>query len=281
VAFGVALALWATCGRPALRHRQLWTAGAGLGLALAVRPQIAPLVAVLVLGLWHRVGFRQTLPVAGTAAAGLAALILVNVAWFGHPLGATPQLEAVHPSVHAVDGSVGAQPWWAALGLLASPNRGLLVFSPILVVAFAGWQSAASRRPDVGSRWLVASALVQFLAYAFYSVWWGGHTYGPRYALDAIAPLAPSLALGFDACLRRPLRRLAAAALLAWSVGVSALGAYVYPHERWNTDPDDVDRHHVRLWTFDDWQIARALAAGSNPANLAWFEPGGLDDPAR
>ena len=44
-------------------------------------------------------------------------------------------LEALHPDVHAVTGSLSSEPWRGAAGLLISPSRGLLVYSPIVIYA--------------------------------------------------------------------------------------------------------------------------------------------------
>jgi hypothetical protein len=104
--------------------------------------------------------------------------------------------------------------------------------------------------------------------YGAYAVWWGGHTYGPRYMLDVLPFLVPLAA----AAGARRLSRSAIAALwvaLAWSVAVAALGAFVFPHERWNLMPEDVDRHHERLWDWSDTQILRASYAGGSPQNFS------------
>ena len=107
---------------------------------------------------------------------------------------------------------------------------------------------------------------------AGYSVWWAGHTYGPRYLLDVLPLLAPAAAAGVDAIApgRRP-GRVIAAALLAWSVGVAAAGAFVYPNEAWNTRPLEVDRFHERLWAIGDSQIPRALSSPPSPQNFDLF----------
>jgi hypothetical protein len=65
---------------------------------------------------------------------------------------------------------------------------------------------------------------------------------------------------------------LTGALLLAWSVGVAALGAFVFPNERWNLLPRDVDRHHERLWDWSDPQIVRAWRSGGSPQNFSLFD---------
>src|SRR5262245_9389265 len=112
-------------------------AGVLLGVAGWARPQLAPTVAVLALSMPVRWGSRS---IAGwLSMAALAALAIgINTRWFGHAFGAVPVLESLHPSVHHVSGSLASAPWVSAAGLLVSPSRGLLVFSPIVAFAAAG-----------------------------------------------------------------------------------------------------------------------------------------------
>jgi hypothetical protein len=102
------------------------------------------------------------------------------------------------------------------------------------------------------------------VAWASYSVWWGGHSYGPRYAADLVVPLAliaaPAIGAARALASRRALRAIVAI-LLAWSVAVQAIGAFGYPGGNWNGTPADVDRAHYRLWDWRDTQILRTLGA--------------------
>ena len=61
-----------------------------------------------------------------------------------------------------------------------------------------------------------------------YTVWWGGHTYGPRYMLDILPLLVPA-AIDRDGNVRTPDAPCLASVALAWSVAVAALGAFNYP----------------------------------------------------
>ena len=120
------------------------------------------------------------LPIVACAAT----MFGVNLLWFGHPLGAMAGLEAtLHPQLHGVGGPLSDSPWTGALGLLVSPSRGLLVFSPVVLVALAGFRPMREEGWQSDLRWCALAAAAQFGLYAFYSVWWGGHTYGPRYML--------------------------------------------------------------------------------------------------
>jgi len=259
---------------PRLNTWRLWVAAAGLGIAGAARYQVAPAVLVLAVSMPVRTraprGAMALLPVAVCAAA----MVGLNLLWFGHPLGAMAAFEAaLHPGVHGVSGSLSAAPWVGALGLLLSPSRGLLVFSPVVLVALAA--AGAIRREGWGSdlRWCALAAAAQYGAYSCYSVWWGGHTYGPRYLIDVLPLLLPLAAAGAGVLSRHRAGRAAAAVALAWSMALAATGAFCYPAELWNSDPSEIDRDHARLWDWRDPQFVRCWRTGLSPQNFGMWPP--------
>jgi len=241
--------------------------GVGLGLAIGSRQQLAPSAAVLAVAALAMGGWRCGLAASSVAVALVVPVWLANLRWFGSVLGAAPMLEALHDTVHATSGTFSLSSG-GFLGLIFSPNRGLVVFSPVVavvVVALPGILRATWSSP---LPWCAVAAMLQFVLYASYVVWWGGHTYGPRYMLDVLPLLIPLAIVAMKRIQGRALPLLATASLV-WSVGVAGLGAFVYPHERWNTDPADVDRNHERLWDWSDMQIRRCLTAGASPQNYS------------
>ena len=80
-------------------------------------------------------------------------------------------------------------PWDLAagghLGLLLSPSRGLLVYSPFLVLALIWWARAWTRRTETSAllRSTSIGALALWLVYGAYRDWWGGWVFGSRYLL--------------------------------------------------------------------------------------------------
>ena len=154
--------------------------------------------------------------------------------------------------------------------MLFSPSRGLLIFSPIVLIVLAAPLSALRDRPMAA--WAICAAAVQLLLYSSYAVWWGGFTYGPRYCLDLLPVLIPAAALGTSRILSAswPVRGVAAA-VLAWSIVVAATGAFCYPNDGWNSDPVSVDRAHERLWDVRDSQILRCWSRGLSPQNFSLF----------
>ena len=244
--------------------------GALLGLAGWARPQLGPTVVVFAGLMLSRLGWRSAPGLAAIAAFGTVA-VSVNLAWFGHPLGAVPALETLHSAIHAVESSFTARPLESILGLLISPSRGLFVFSPVVLFAAAGLTSAWKEGWRTELSWCAVAAAAQFLSYGMYSVWWGGHTFGPRYVLDILPPLVLLASAGMHTVMARPVLRLAGAVCLAWSILVSGTGAFVYPAEMWNMLPADVDRNHARLWEWRDSQLLRAARSDWSPQNFSLF----------
>jgi hypothetical protein len=163
-------------------------------LALTARPQMAAAVTVLLCGTAWRLKVRESAVVFGIVVAAVGALAATNARWFGHPLGALPLLSAVNADIHDT-GRTFALTAAGYLGLLISPSRGLLVFSPVVLVALAGARAAVRRGTSQVEFWCLLAAALQFLLYGSYSVWWGGHTFGPRYTIDLLPLLAPLAAL--------------------------------------------------------------------------------------
>lgn len=285
--FGLALAVLCTClvdrrlaagAGPAPVAALCVLAGLGLGIAGGSRLQLVAAIAVVLAGTFVRGGWRSGVPTALGAAAILVPVCIVNIRWFGDPLGAAPMLEDLHEAVHATTGTFSLSAG-GFTGLIFSPNRGLLVFSPIVAVAALGLPALLRARPASPLVICTIAAWAQFTLYASYVVWWGGHTYGPRYLLDVLPLLLP-LGIAGAAAVHGRIRPTLVAAALVWSVTVAAIGAFNHPEGRWNNDPHDVDRHHDRLWDWQDLQIARAWRAGPSPQNFGLFSRAAFRVPA-
>ena len=270
-AFGLALAVlgFAAPG-DRISSRGAVAIGVGLGLAGATRPQLAPVIAVLLAGTWLRSAAREALVATALVAVFVAAICAANLQWFGNPLGALPLLEETNALVHRTRASFGFQ-LEGFLGLLVSPSRGLLVFSPVVLVAAAGIGAAFAEGWRSPLAWCALALAAQYALYGSYAVWWGGHTYGPRYLVDILPVAVPLAAAAMVRSYTRGVKA-AAAAILAWSIAVSATGAFCYPHDEWNVDPTDVDRHHARLWSVSDNQIFRCWRRGTSPQNFSLLD---------
>jgi hypothetical protein len=274
--FGLMLAIFALTARD-VRTRHGMLIGIGLGLAAASRMQLGAAVIVLIAGTVRVAGWRAGALASAVCAAIVLPVAITNLRWFGSFLGAAPMLEALHGTVHGTTQSFRLQNDGFA-GLLVSPSRGLLIFSPVIAFVAAGARIPRRAVWPLPGSWCLAAAVVQYVVYGSYTVWWGGHTFGPRYMLDVLPMLVPAAAVAAEA-VRRPATVALAGAALIWSIGIAALGAFSYPNDGWNSSPLDVDRHHARLWEWSDSQIARAWHAGMSPQNFTLFTRDALRGP--
>ena len=260
---GLAVALFALAGSPT--GLRLGVAGLVAGLMVASRPTSAVAAAILgAYALCRRP--RASLWYWAVAVTVLFAVFAHNLTTFGSWQGGYAWINRSHDVLHGVKGGAAwSTPLASGLaGILVSPNRGLLVYSPVLALGLAGLGWGAWRR---GGLFTPAALLVgaTLLLFGHYSVWWGGHTFGPRLLGDIL----PAVALGFVPMWRRLWRpgvgRVLAVLLLSWSVAVQAVGAFYYPSPRdvdWDITPQDVDQVHERLWDWRDSQLLRLLQNG-------------------
>ncbi len=156
-------------------------------------------------------------------------------------------------------------------GTLLSPSRGLLVFSPFLIVVAAA--CLGHLRALAGDRLFRLAAVwsgLQLLAIATKGVWWGGHSYGPRLLAEVMLPAALVSCLVWRRLERPPRPRariLFAGAYLACGLAAvyvhSYQGLFNHHAHRWNWMPD-VDRHPQLLF---DWRHPQFLASDSSLAD--------------
>lgn len=248
-------------GRPRWRRAEV-LAGVALGLAPVMRPQAALLtMAAFAAVLFARP--RAALDFALGCVPGALLFATLNLSLYGSLLGGYQTLvSGSHFHASLRDGLAG---------LLLSPNRGLLVFSPFLVAALPGAWIAARRRASI-ELCLGAAAVAFTVLHAKWVMWFGGWCVGPRFMTEALPPLVLLSGLAMDRWSGRWARASAGALVLA-SVLINAMVFASLPWVfRWNAFPD-VDNHRERLWDRREWiplhgAHARGLARGD--AVPAW-----------
>jgi hypothetical protein len=151
-------------------------------------------------------------------AVPLAALLYYNLNFIGHVAGAYA-LAKIPASFF--------QPIWSGLaGLLVSPTRGLLVFSPFLIFIPVGLtQRLRSPRLKGLAVALCFAVAAQILFYA-HGDWRAGASWGPRWLTDLLPILVWMLAPALSV-LHLPARGLLILLMVA-SVGVQTIGAFWY-----------------------------------------------------
>ncbi len=256
----LSLAAWLWLRRP----ERLACLGAALGMAVASRSAAAAAAAAFGLAVALRPPRRPWRLL--TAPAVLAAALLAyNLAVFGTPEGGYARINADVAARQHVGGVWTPRLLEGLAGLLVSPSRGLLIFSPFLAAGFAGIAVALARpawerfRPPA---WGVLAHLALFSGYA---VWWGGMGFGPRYLAEILPLLAILIAPVAEAIrIRAPLRAAFATLLLA-SVLLHSLAAVSWTGD-WYVFPTNVDIDHARLWDWRDSEITRLLRRAGQPS---------------
>ncbi len=246
--------------RPVGRLR-LALAGAFTALLVACRLMDVVFAAAIVAWLawtdWRQL--RWFLPVPVVTAI---ALLSYNLWFFDTVIGGQARLEQFHSTRHGVSGTWSTPLFDGLLGTLLSPNRGLLVFCPWIAVALATLAVPAVRRKLAGQS-LICVLLASLILYAVmlskYSVWWGGHCFGPRYWTDAIPVFAIAFAYGLDwARMRSRVLAAIAATAVILSIAIQIIGVFCYPSS-WNLKPRNVDVFHERLWDWHDTELSRSV----------------------
>ncbi len=245
VHLAVTSALWLVLREDAVPLSRELAAGVVLGLGAVVR-QTTALVAI---GL-H--GFRpaRLLTMVVGVAIGVAPLLAYNDLAFGSPLEQGYGVKTFATPIQT-----------GLYGLLASPSRGLLVYTPYVIFAFVAllraWRwpgEVAGRLRGLSLAWIAALAL-----YAMYSEWWGGRVFGSRF-LDDFAPiLFVALAWGTSVgMLASRFARVLFGLMAAWSFVIFQAAAFLYD-KSWDTFPVNVNDDPSKLFNWSDPQWLAVL----------------------
>ncbi len=263
--------------------------GMGLATGWAVMTRGATAVICLPLlvavALEHRAGLARWLPWLLLGGLPFAVLLgMDNLAHTGaiHRFPFTAQAAEISGRMAGQGaGAFAGNPVLGLAGLLFSPSRGLLIYSPFLLLAVPGaWRAWRSRD---GLRVAIAvGALVTLGMNSLYTDWWGGSCWGPRRLMDLLPGL---FLLGLDPAWRQggiPVRlRAPLATLVGLAVLIQSLGFFGYdsrwdnrmePHSTQAGAAGDLSylsswEANERMWQWTDnppLEAARKLAAGTS-----------------
>ena len=260
--FFLALGAWFLFGSAERKHFALYC-GAALGAAVLCRP--TGVFAVFCVGLYFLVvGRRDLFQYPIKYALGVlpfaAAMWLYNDYYMGSPFTFAQSVVGEYVStIKTGSDDVWQTPLFVGLGgLLFSPSRGLLFFSPLLLLGFAGagmlWQNPRKYAPLIP---LLVAALAMLITAAKWFDWWGGWTYGPRPIADIGVFLALLMIPVLDKVFTTSWMRGTFVALFVYSFAVQAVGAWSYDLQWNNKNNMNIDRleHRGRLWSLSDGQI--------------------------
>jgi hypothetical protein len=169
----------------------------------------------------------------------------------------------------------------ALVANVASPGRGLFVFSPVLLTSVVGVflriRDREWRRLDSV---LLAVVLLHWVAISSFGKWWAGHSYGPRFFCDVV-PLLVYFTIPVFVSISGLKGRAKAlgAALVSGLILVSFLihyrGATSWDTHVWNEEPVGVDDEPSRVWDWGDLQFLRGIFIASPVAGATEDRPAG------
>jgi hypothetical protein len=262
--------LFITAGLAALlsrRPRLVALAGLFFGLAFAARPANAVIAAAIALYVLRHE--RRALP----GFAGLAAVPVVGLLWYSWAYLGTPLALG---QGQGLSGFNAAEAAVAIPGLLVSPNRGLLIFSPIFI--FSAIYAAHLTRTREGPpllHYLIWSSVALLGLYSLWVQWPGGHTFGYRFLIELTPGLMLLLAAAWPKLIEpRPYLRAAFLVAVLASIYVHGLGAAAAPCG-FDTDPNNIDMHHERVWDVTNGEIARCTRTVADSLWLKSMVSGG------
>jgi hypothetical protein len=249
---------------------QAIAAGLLCGLIAANRPPDAVLGAVLgVYGLlWacrrHRMWF------AAASALPLAAVVFYNFGVAGNVLGGYGLIGKAAFFSHDLLPGVA--------GLLFSPARGLLVFSPFLLFLVLAVRSMPrSREERFLTVVMIAAVAIQIMVYAK-ADWRGGLSWGPRYMTDLLPFLIWMLVPVVSAL--RGAARIGFLVAVGVSIVIEAIGAFCYfpPIDIPIFAADRPGHYDVRgVWNWRKAPFLTSLKQGLAPAEFKTGIRGAFD----
>ncbi len=240
--------------RQPIRLADAALAGFALGYAVLIR-QTAGLALMAITLALLTLNWRAALALVLASAPPILVMFAYNLSAFGW-IG--------NPYVSQYSGSASWS-WVAFAGLMVSPQRGLLIFSPILLFAVYGFGQWVRQRHASPLDWAYLGYCAGLWIFvAFWPAWYGGYAYGPRMMSDTLPFLVLYVAVAWDAIAARRLALPALAGfilLLAVSCAIHARGATDWDVWRWNHRPGLADR----LWDWRDLQILYRTGRTDHP----------------
>ena len=239
----------------AAARSNLALAGLAIGIGAFGRAHLLVVAAVLGIGLaLSRRDWRPVVQVGAGSSLGLALLIALNAAVYGTPSIGGGRADPLTRLELGIDVR-GIGYLENVAGFLVSPGRGVLVFTPLLIVLLPSVIRAWRRAPD-WTRWLAIGGVTFAAMQAWIAHFFGGDTYSAyRLGLEMVTCLVPLYA--FAVARATVTTKSVAAAVAVLQVGVITIGAMLQP---WIVQGQE--------WTNSEVLV---LARGVPVIALVWF----------
>lgn len=246
--FWLCLALYVLLRFEASVTWALIVSGVTLGMAVITRPTTALFLLPTMLVVFRFGGFRPLMILGLSAAVPIGLMLAFNYNYFANPFAGGYREEAKQWTT----------PLWLGMpGLLVAPSRGLLIYTPALLLlplgvgALIRSQIIVSFRRFLVFGWL-AAGFATIMVYARWHAWWGGWCFGPRFLCETMPILCLVFGLGYQG-LQTVAQQRFALTLVGLSVLVQFVG--VFGHQmKWNARHDIPDQGRS-LFSIRDTQI--------------------------
>jgi hypothetical protein len=206
---------------PSPKH--LLLAGSAIGLCIGVNLTymvMIPAILYLAFGISRRLDralIANALLLLAPAAIAIAGIGIYNLARFGSPMSS---------GYYFSEGEGFSKPFLAGVfGLTLSPYRGLLWYTPLLLLALPGWRWLQGQHGTTRLAWTIVGMVV--LQIATYAAWWswdGGITWGTRFLVPVISLLMMAIAPFVERAFEQRLLTALLIILAAFSFGIQLLG---------------------------------------------------------
>ncbi|MBV6623523.1 MAG: hypothetical protein KI793_11400 [Rivularia sp. (in: Bacteria)] len=254
--------------RASKKSQYIWLLFAGIacGLLPGIRPtSLLYVIAVIIYSVFT---YKSKSIFLLTGLISALPSIVWNLYYFGNLRGGYSQMFPESPYLFTINHFLVA-----FSGTLFSPSRGLIIFSPIILLSLPGAYLLLKfryRKDEnlIGCLTIAATILVS--SYFFYKVWWAGHSYGPRFMTDIMPVycylINYFLAVNIDKLIELKkilsIKLIILTSLIVFSTFNQFVGAFgAKPGYLWNGIPMNVDFNNYRLWSFRDNQIERNAKA--------------------
>jgi len=243
------------CLNNAVKNKEwLWLAGFIFGFAYIIRPTNS--IPLFFLGLYIITIYRmQSWRFIFSSGLLLFLFFIYNHSIYGYFL--SPYFSPSHiGKMHHLLGGLA--------GNFFSPSRGLLVYSPFLILLIpllilAIKQNAISRLQYI----LIIIIFLHSLLVSSFDYWYAGWCFGPRFFADMMPFMVILFAVSLQAyisrasALRRKFIISTAVFLCLISCWINYQGANNAKTFEWNYLPNNIDENRARVWDWNDIQFLR------------------------
>jgi hypothetical protein len=149
--------------------------------------------------------------------------------------------------------------------LLASRDRGIFKYSPILIIGFLGFLSKKIKKDRYFTNLLVSVIMINILLYSLFNDPWGGWAFGSRYLIPTNAMLSILIGFAIDQYGKKIIFFLFTLILFYFSAYINTLGAITT-----QIVPSSIQTPYLSEKIADDYKYNMSLLSENVSSSLAY-----------